>query len=83
MKFRCSTRGDERIVRRFALFPVRLPSGYSWVGDNVVRVEEVRWLEVVYIRQCWSDWTVMTNWENVEFVPRREYLKYKEEKKNE
>lgn len=83
MKFRCKARGDERIVRRFALFPVRLPSGYSWVGDNVVRVEEVRWLEVVYIRQLWTEGLFGMSWENDEFVPRREYLKYKEETKNE
>lgn len=78
MRFRCQTRGDERIVRRFALFPVRLPSNYSLDGDNVVRVEEVRWLEVVYIRQRWTYGIFGMDWENDEFVPRREYLKYKE-----
>ena len=61
--------GDTRVIKRFALFPIRIVKiGYT----------EIRWLEVVYIRQVLSkrDWEDSSYWDGIDFVDSDEYYEY-------
>ena len=62
--------GDTRKIKRFAFLPIRIH-------------DDVRWLEVVYIKQVFRIWQYMMpsrEWVNCSFIDRDEYWK---EKKNE
>lgn len=52
-----------RIVKRFALLPIR-------IGD------ETRWLETVYLRQEWCPY-MLFNWRPDRFVSKSDYLNYR------
>ena len=55
--------GNFRYVRRFALFPIRAG-------------QEVKWLEVCYIRQRrWISWGA-EGWENDKFIDKSMYKGY-------
>lgn len=54
--------GEERIIKKFAFFPVGLGC-------------EKRWLEMVYIKQKWiGGW--YCSWSNLGFVTEEEWWKY-------
>ena len=55
MRWKIPNNGDKRIVKRFALFPIRI--------DN-----ECRWLEFVYIQQFYDDFYNPYPWRNECFV---------------
>lgn len=77
MRFKCKDYGDRRVVKRFALFPIRLPID----PDNRLKTrEEVVWLETVYLVQHVECGTFGAIWENKRFATRDEYLKYKEDR---
>lgn len=61
-----------RIVKRFALFPVKARM-YTCFGENT----EFRWLETVYLVQQ-RDWFggVIPFWRTTTFADRRGYDKY-------
>jgi hypothetical protein len=57
------TKGQYRIIRRFALFPIKI--------KNVII-----WLEPCYIKQQhWESWDEH-GWENIEFVTIDQYVEY-------
>ena len=60
-----------RIVKRFALFPVKAYLNGFCVDD------EYRWLETVYLRQFrdWL-WGVIPIWRTKTFATKGDYLKY-------
>ena len=58
--------GDERIVKRFALFPISICTGY---------IKEIHWLETVYIKQTFNEYYNV--WRYEDFVTRDEYLEFK------
>lgn len=69
MRLKVNCIGDIRIVKRFALFPIRI-------------LREKYWLQTVYIKQKYEDTisncgTYSEEWEDIEFVTKEEYLKYK------
>lgn len=55
-----------RIVKRFALFPIKAPLGF------IDTTEEWRWLETVYLRQ-FRDWPFWCTWF---FVMKEDYDEY-------
>lgn len=56
--------GETRIVKRFALFPVKTDAEWAW-------------LEVVYILQVFSG--RYQYWQNNEFVSREKWLEWREQ----
>lgn len=58
--------GDERIVKRFALFPMSISTGY---------IREICWLETVYIKQTFSE--CYNTWLHEDFVTKDEYIEFK------
>ena len=52
--------GDERIIKRFALFPKTTPN-------------ELRWLEWCYIQQRYSNNYADDGWHNIGFVNKEDY----------
>ena len=73
MRFKVKDYGDTRVVKRFALFPKKLPN-----GDTAA--VEWAWLETVYIFQRVDCGKFGVKWFNQWFVSREDYLKYKEDK---
>ena len=57
MRWRVPIRGDDRIVKRFAFLPITL---YG----------EVRWLEIVYLKQAYSP---IAGWIDIDFVSKEDY----------
>ena len=52
-----------RIIKRFALFPIKIKN-------------EIRWMEVCYIKQLyWELWDEY-GYENIEFVTKEQYDEY-------
>lgn len=70
MRFKCKYYGDKRVVKRFALFPIRL------YIDRTTDRQEIRWFEVVYIFQKVDCGIFGREWQNRYFVTRDEYQKY-------
>lgn len=61
MRWYKKRKADIRYRRRFALFPCR-------IGN------EVRWLEMIYLKQSrWYDWDEK-GWENIKFLTKEDYL---------
>lgn len=57
--------GDERIVKRFALLPIRI-------------YKNVKWLKMCYIRQVYIERYGYSLWNNLSFVTKDEYIRTKE-----
>lgn len=76
MRIRLKDYGDERIVKRFTLFPLHSPIGFGDPPDEVLI-----WLETVYILQVVTCGGFSKMWENRRFATREEYLEYKKKKK--
>ena len=60
MKSKIRKSGDEKIVRRFAIFPITIGS-------------ERRWLEIVTIKQQFVEyhaWMPVNRWYNIEFIDK-------------
>ncbi len=55
-----------RVKKIFAVLPIEAE-------------EELRWLEICYILQCYSKYW---GWKNIRFVTKDEYLKDKKERSN-
>lgn len=54
--------GDERVVRRFAILPIKIE-------------KEIRWFEFVYIRQYYSDF--YGKWISTRFINKDQWKIYK------
>lgn len=67
MRWKIPSKGDERIIKRFAFLPIEIKT-------------EVRWLELCYIKQEWWE-PVFTDkdpyWSNIAFATKEEYDKFK------
>ena len=57
--------GDKRVVRRFAILPIKIE-------------KEIRWFEFVYIEQYYSEF--YESWYNNRFVDQDRWKMYKKEK---
>ena len=68
-----------RVVRRFALFPIK-----TKLGPGNGCAEEYRWLETVYLRQ-YRDWLfgIIPIWSNSCFTHKNDYDLYRRSVKEE
>ena len=67
-------KGAERVVKKFAWLPINFPLRFE---GNAVGTE-YRWLEIVYIKQKWSDSIFGgRRWFNVEFATKTAWLNTK------
>lgn len=72
MRFKIPSDKDQRIVKRFAIFPI------------IVR-DEVVWLETCYIEQQYEEDAIefeglyINKWNNMRFATKEEYDKFKED----
>lgn len=73
MRFKCKRHGDARVIKRFALFPKKLP-------DSAMNFYEWRWLETIYIFQRVDCGVFGMRWIDTCFDTRDNYLKFKEDK---
>lgn len=65
MRWTKPTKGDERIIKRFAIFPILVEREY-------------RWLEWCYIKQTWYHRIFEDDcWKNIAFVTEEDYDEYK------
>lgn len=60
--------GTEKVVKKFLLFPMMIP-----LKNGSKRFKEVRWLETVFVKQIFRDYSW---WENIEFVENYEGIKH-------
>ena len=68
---------DKRVIKRFALFPITIYDECDpWLQR---RHYERRWLETVYIEQCYETCTGV--WNNYMFVGRDTYIRFRKENK--
>ncbi len=65
---------EQRVVKRFAWFPITCRQGW----DNRVD-SQTEWLKVVYVRQEYAPSWGETLWDNKEFVGEDEYYAHLEE----
>ena len=66
MRWTTPKKMDIRIIKRFLIIP-----------RFISYEREVRWLEIVYIRQQYG---MNNQWFDVRFVTKKDYIKYKGEK---
>ena len=78
MRFRIKNYGDERVVKRFTLFPISMRINPY---DSLNTEEVVIWLETVYIKQCVECGLCRKVWENKRLATREEYIEYKKSKR--
>lgn len=80
MKFKLKDYGDERIVKRFALFPITMRvNPYDPLNTEKVLI----WLETVYIKQVVECGSYSKVWKNERLATREEYIQYKKKKREE
>ena len=65
MRYKYPEHNSYRVIKAFAIFPIEAG-------------EELRWLETCYILRCFSRYW---GWRNIRFTTKEEYLKDKEERK--
>lgn len=78
MKFKLKDYGDERIVKRFALFPITMRvNPYDPLNTENVLI----WLETVYIKQVVECGEFGKVWKNERLAIPDEYIHYKNKKR--
>lgn len=70
MRWKSPTRGNIRIIKRFAIIPIEVK-------------DEVRWLEWCYIKQEYCCGYCEGWWNSIKFVTEDDYERYKESLYNE
>lgn len=56
-----------RIIKRFALFPIRIKNRYVWF--------EICYIHQIHYGNWYDEW-----WENINFVSKKRYYRYKKDR---